>query len=165
MSPINRLEIQRPGDQERTQGWIQPLLPELPALWKNYCWNVSGNGAALLTKPINNYLVATNFFRPLQGGSKAVSIASSFTYLRRRRAGHAHPAPPPALITRSRATVDRSGLCPGDPSAAAMGGHVSVTGAGRGRRAELHPAVSHPDGPRAGAGGHPGVVSSGITQP
>src|SRR4029077_15472421 len=32
VSPMNRLEIQRPGGQERTQGWMRPLLPELP--WK-----------------------------------------------------------------------------------------------------------------------------------
>src|SRR4051794_40770918 len=92
------------------------------------------------------------------------ALVSSFVHRRIRRADYASAAPPPALVDRTRVPDRRGRVCPGDPSAPAVGRHVSVDGIGRRGGAQLRAALSYPDGARAGGSVDAGVVGLGITQ-
>ena len=93
------------------------------------------------------YVVATNLFRSLfQRGCQVRVIVSSWPYLRSKESRAWAYCATSTLGNWSGATPGRGRLRPGVPSAAAVGRHVSVDGAGRGSGAELHPAVSDADG-------------------
>src|SRR5262249_47689814 len=110
------------------------------------------------------YLVATNLFLPLFWGCKRRTLLACCGDYPRRRTPHALTAPLATLVERTGAPPGGTRLCSRDPSATAVGGHLSVGGADSGRGTELHPAISYTHGARPGTRGTAGVVGPGITQ-
>src|SRR5262245_36494099 len=87
-----------------------------------------------------------------------------FVYRKRRSTAYASTTPSPALVNGNGPTTPRGRLRAGDPSTAAVGGHVSLGRARGWGGPALGPALSAPDGPRPGASRNAGAVGFGITQ-